>query len=119
VTDQRSGRSGWVSRLDPKLAAALAYVGGPISGAVFLILERTDPFVRFHALQSVVTFGGVAVLHLVLRNLPLVAWLSRSPLMIATFALWIFLIIKAFSGDRYRLPFVADLVDRFLHPPPR
>ncbi len=101
------------SGLDPKLAAALAYVFGPIGGAVFLMMEKEDEFVRFHALQSVVTFLGIAVIHLVVAGLPLVAWL-RFPLRMATFGVWLFLIVKAFAGARYKVPVVGDFVERQL-----
>ena len=46
-------------------AAALSYVLGPISGLVFLLLEK-DPFIRFHAAQSIVAVGGLTLLWMVL-----------------------------------------------------
>jgi uncharacterized membrane protein len=110
----KSGRSRTGTRLDPNVAAALAYVFGPIGGAVFLIVERENGFVRFHALQSIFTFVGIAVLHMVIRNLPVIAWLAVRPLMIMTAILWVFLIIKAFMKERYKLPVIGDLVERQL-----
>jgi hypothetical protein len=45
-----------LERLDPRTAVqradALAYVLGPISAAVFLMMEKQSRFVRFHAMQS-------------------------------------------------------------------
>ena len=39
--------------LKKETAAALSYVLGPVTGVIFLVLEK-DPFVRFHAMQSIV-----------------------------------------------------------------
>src|SRR4051812_40280489 len=61
--------------LDPNLAAALAYLGGALSGVAFLILERQSKFVRFHAMQSTMTFLGVLVLHLLFVSTPIIGWL--------------------------------------------
>ena len=100
--------------LDPKLAGALAYVLGPVSGVIFLVVEKEDSFVRFHAMQSVVTFVGIAIAHLVVRNLPVLSWILVVPFFIGTVVLWAWLIAKAFMGERYKLPYVADLAERLL-----
>lgn len=102
--------------LDSNLLAALAYVFGPIGGIVCLLIEKTDSFVRFHALQSIVTFSAIAVLHLALRNLPLLAWTAGWPLRILAFGVWIVLIVKALSRERYKVPVIGDFVDRQLAP---
>jgi uncharacterized membrane protein len=108
----RSGKSR--SGLEPRFAAALAYAFGPIGGVVLLMIEKEDAFVRFHALQSVVTFVAVAVLHVAVGSLPLVSWLLAGPMFLATIALWIFLMVMAFLGRRYKVPVVGDFVERQL-----
>jgi uncharacterized membrane protein len=107
------------SNLDPKLAATLAYVLGPVSGVVFLAVEKTNDFVRFHAMQSVVTFLSAAVVDMLLRNLPLFRWMGSRPFLLAVVILWIFLMIKAFSGERYKVPYLGDVAERLLGSPPR
>lgn len=102
--------------LDSNFAAALAYALGPIGGVVFLLVEKDDEFVRFHALQSVVVFVGIAILHMALRNLPLLAWTASGPLMILTGVLWVFLMFKAFKRERYKVPVLGDFVERQLAP---
>ena len=61
--------------LPKNTAAALSYVLGPITGVLFYVLEK-DPFVRFHAMQSIVVFVLLFVLQwvfgLTLVLLPLV-----------------------------------------------
>jgi len=116
VTASGPGSSKSGTGLDANLAATLAYALGPISGLIMLLLEKHDSFVRFHALQSIVTFLAIAVLHLMLRNLPLLFWMASVPLMLATTALWFFLMYKAFIRERYKLPVVGDFVERQLTP---
>ena len=55
--------------LDPHVAAALAYLAGPFSGILVLLAEQTNPYVRFHAWQSVIGLGGLGVLVVCLMTL--------------------------------------------------
>ena len=43
--------------LDPRVAAVVAYSAWWITGIAFLVVERADPAVRFHAAQSAIVFG--------------------------------------------------------------
>ena len=94
--------------LDPKFAGALAYVGGAMSGILLLIVEKTDPFVRFHAMQSTITFLVVVVLYPFVASVPLVGRPLSWAFVIGVAVLWVFLIVKAFMGERYKLPYVGD-----------
>ena len=49
--------------LDANLAGVLCYLLGFISGVAFLVLERQNGFVRFHAMQSTLTFLGLFGIH--------------------------------------------------------
>ncbi len=97
---------------DPKVAATIAYFGGMMSGIVFLIAEKEDRFVRFHAMQSTITFLGVLVLHLVLLGLPLVGRMLYKPFIVGVVGLWFFLMFKAFTGRTYKLPYIGDLAEQ-------
>ena len=48
--------------LDPNFAAALSYLAGPFSGILILLVERSNPYVRFHAWQAVLGLGGLGLL---------------------------------------------------------
>ena len=48
--------------LDPNFAAALAYLAGPFSGILILLVERANAYVRFHAWQAIVGLGGLGAL---------------------------------------------------------
>ena len=107
-----SAPSGGVS--NARLLAVLAYLGGVISGVVVLIVEKKDRFVRFHAMQSIVTFAGVVVLSLVLTGLPVIAGVLAFLFVPAVFVLWVFLMFKAWRGESYKLPYVGDFAEHLL-----
>ena len=81
--------------LKKETSAALSYVLGPVTGVLFLVLEK-DPFVRFHAMQSIVTFVGLIIIQwvfgLTIILLPLVPLIG-----ILMFVLWLVLIYKAWQ----------------------
>ncbi len=88
--------------LPKNTAAALSYVLGPITGVVFFVLEK-EPYVRFHAMQSIVVFVVLFVLQwvfgLTIVLLPLVPLVS-----ILGFVLWLLLIYKAWMGVEWEVP---------------
>ena len=47
--------------LRPHVAGSLAYLAGPLSGALLLAVEPASQFVRFHAWQAVLGLGGLAL----------------------------------------------------------
>jgi uncharacterized membrane protein len=86
-------------------AAALSYVMGPITGVAFLLLEK-DPFIRFHAAQSIVAVGGLTILWIVLPFT--IVLLPLTPLVfIGLFILWLMLIYRAWMGDEWEVPFLS------------
>jgi len=88
--------------LNKNTAGALAYVLGPITGVVFLILEK-DPYVRFHAMQSIVVFISLFVLQWVL-GLTVILLLLVPLIGIVSFVLWLILIYKAWQGEKWEVP---------------
>jgi uncharacterized membrane protein len=102
------------NQANPKLIAAVAYFGGLITGAVILVVEKQDRFVRFHAMQSVVVFVAVLVMHLVLAGLPLIGVVLYLPFLIVVIAIWVLLMTKAWRGETYKLPYLGDLAEQLL-----
>jgi uncharacterized membrane protein len=100
--------------LDDNIAATLAYLGGAISGIVLLVLEKQSRYVRFHAMQSTITFLLALVVHLVLMGTPVVGWVLVVPFIIAVAVLWLYLMFKAFRGQEYKLPYIGDWAERQL-----
>lgn len=98
--------------LDKNSAGALSYVLGPITGVIFLILEK-DPFVRFHAMQSIVVFSALFVLQWATILTLLLIW--ASPLIgVASFVLWLILIYKAWQGEQWEVPVLGKVARQFL-----
>jgi uncharacterized membrane protein len=104
-------------------AALLCYVGVWVSGIVFLILEQKNRFVRFHSLQSIMTFGALFIAGSIVVRFPVIGgWLSGVISLIG-FILWIVLMVKAGQGEWFKLPWVGDFAERLAQdtipqPPP-
>jgi len=95
--------------LPKNTAAALSYVLGWLTGIVFLLIEK-DPFVRFHAMQSTITFGILTILAMV----PFIGWVLSPLVMIVSFVLWLVLIFKAYQGEEFKLPVIGDFAKKQL-----
>ncbi len=98
--------------IDEKLEALLTYVLGVVTGIIFLILEKKSKFVRFHALQSTVFFGGVFVISVVLRYIPILGWILNLALSIYALIMWIICMVKAYKGEKYKLPIAGNIAEK-------
>ena len=100
------------------IAGLLAYILGWISGLILLVIEKENKFVRFHAAQSVVLYLALFILNFIIGFLTSIHYIgfifALLSLLIAliSFVLWIFLMYKAFKGEMYRLPIIADYADQ-------
>jgi uncharacterized membrane protein len=101
--------------------AALTYLLGFVTGIIFLYLEPydKDEFVRFHARQSIVYSIAWFVVNIILSVfvavLPgplggLIRFL-QSLINLGFAVFWVFLMYKAYSGEKYRIPELADWAD--------
>jgi uncharacterized membrane protein len=104
------------SGLDENVAGALTYALGWITGAAFLLTEPSNKFVRFHAVQSIIVFGGLSIIWFVALSIPFLGWLIAlvilPPLSVV---LWLLVIFKAYQGERFKLPFAGDIADQREH----
>ena len=96
------------------LLAASSYLLGFVTGLVMLVIERQSKFVRFHAMQSVLLFGGIFVINIVLGFIPILGWLVGLFLTLGAFVLWLVLMWKAFQGEMYKIPYVGELAQQQL-----
>jgi uncharacterized membrane protein len=98
--------------VDENIAGALAYGLGWITGLAFLLTERENRFVRFHALQSTIVFGVLCALWFVGLSIPLLGWLISFILIPPLSAvLWLLLMFKAYQGERFKLPFAGNIAE--------
>ncbi len=112
--------------LQANVAALLSYVFGWVTGLIFFFVEKDNKFVRFHALQSVVVFGALSVLGIIISILSQffimlhLYFISRlfsmasNLLLLAGLILWVILMIKAFQGEKFKLPIAGDIVDKMI-----
>lgn len=103
------------SGLAENLAGALCYVAGAITGVVFLIIEKENPFVRFHAWQSIIISVSFFILSIVLSFIPIIGWILSLLLSPVAFVLWLVLIWKAYQGERFKLPIIGEIAEKQLH----
>lgn len=94
--------------LQENIAGLLCYALGWISGVIFLLLEKDNKFVRFHAVQSIIVFGAITVLWVIFVWLPFVYWIVYA----LAFILWVVLMVKAYQGEKYKLPWVGDIAEK-------
>jgi len=98
--------------LQPNVAGLLCYVLGWVTGIIFLVIEKDNEFVRFHAWQSIVVFGGLTVIDIVLSFIPIIGWAIAGLLGIVAFILWIVLMLKAYQGQRFKLPIAGNIAEQ-------
>ena len=104
-------------------AAILCYAVGWASGLFFLIFEQRNRYVRFHALQSIIFFGGINLLDFALltsARLHIFILFRFSILFFLfvnffAFVCWIIAMIHASRGTYFRLPLVGWFVARFVN----
>ena len=99
-------------KMEANMAALLSYLLGFISGVIIYALEKENKFVRFHAMQSIVVFALLFVLNIVTKALPFIGWLVTSLLGITGIILWIILMIKAYQGEYFKLPFAGEIAEK-------
>jgi uncharacterized membrane protein len=109
-------------QISENAAGALCYVLGWLTGLIFYFIDKR-PFVRFHAKQSMVVFGGIHILIYAPEVFFGLSWLRSGYvgfsfgyglfrlIHLFAFILWILLMIKAYQGHRFRVPVAADLAE--------
>ena len=103
-----------VKSSNDNLMGAVAYLGWFVTGLILLLIEKKSKFVRFHAMQSTLLFGGIFIANVVLGFVPILGWLLGLLLSLLSFVLWIVLMWKAFQGEMYKLPYVGEMTDKQL-----
>jgi len=99
--------------LDENIAGLLCYVVGWVSGIVFLLIEPENKFVRFHAFQSILVFGVLTLAHIVLDWIPVIGGFFGAVLGILTFILWVVLMVKAYQGTKFKLPWAGNQAEKW------
>ena len=128
--DRQASAGDSTTGLKPNVAGLLCYVGIWVTGIVFLIIEKKNTLVRFHAMQSLVTFG---ILQIVINIANAVGhwlvWLDRGwlvyPHLIGAtvvygvflaigIVLWIVLMYRTYNSHLVKVPLSGDLALKLL-----
>jgi len=86
---------------------------GVVASIIFLFIEKKNHFIRFHAAQSLLTFGGLFILSAVFFYIPGMM-LLRNLIGVLELVLWVVLMIQAYKGNLYKLPYIGDLAENLL-----
>lgn len=108
------------------ILSTVAYSLGFISGIIILLVEPKNNKVRFHAMQSIIFFAIVtaifiafSIISIIINFIPFLGYLFTTlifaVLNITTLILWIVCMIKAFQGQIFRIPIIADIADKQLN----
>ncbi len=111
--------------LSANVAVLLCYLAGWVTGIIFVVLEKKSRFVKFHAWQSIMTFGVLTVALMVFQGiLGAIAVTTFSPglavfaafmgvlIGILMFVLWIILMVQAGSGKMWKVPIAGDWAEK-------
>ncbi len=97
--------------MDANLAAVLSYLLGIISGLIFYILEKENKYVKFHAMQSILVSAFLFILSTILV-ITVVGVFLVPIVQLVGFILWILLMVKAYQGEYFKLPFLGDIAEK-------
>lgn len=97
--------------IDENIEGALSYFLGFITGILFLVLEKDNKFVRFHAMQSIIISVLLFVIVMILGIIPLF-WLILPFVWLLELILWLLLMFKAYQGEKFKLPVIGDIAEQ-------
>jgi uncharacterized membrane protein len=105
--------------MQPNIEAGLSYVLGWVTGLIFFLMEKQNRFVRFHAMQSILFFGGLTVIQIILGVvgsfpfLGLLTYLLGIAVWLIFIVGYIALLINGFQGKYFKLPIVGDYAEKY------
>lgn len=111
------------SGLAPNIASLLCYVCTIITGIVFLVIEKENKEVKFHAWQAIILGAasiivniGLSVIGAILGTISgaLAAIIGiLSPLVALTILVaWVICMVKAYQGQHFKLPVLGDIAEK-------
>ena len=123
------------SGLEPDVAATVAYVLGWLTGLVFFLVESDNEYVRFHAAQSIVVFGVLFLVSLLVTFVQGVltsAMVAAGPagmaamgvvsaifglvglaIWLVILATWVYLLVRTYQGSDPHVPVAAGIAANF------
>ena len=97
------------SGMEENVVGLLCYVAWWVTGIIFLVIEKENKFVRFHAWQSIFTFAGITIIQIILGFIPIIGWILGIIVWILSIVLWIVCMMRAYQGKSFKLPIVGNI----------
>ncbi len=99
--------------MSPNVIGGLAYIT-IIPAIIFLAMApyNRDPFVRFHAWQSLI-FGVLClIVNIVLGVIPILGWIVLVFFSLGALVIWLIAMFKAFQGEKWKIPFIGNYAEQ-------
>jgi len=114
IPTQGSGGTG----LAPNVASMLCYLCTWLTGLIFLLIEKDNKTVKFHAWQAI--FLGIAlfaayVVIMVIGFIPYIGLISlvlSLVLWIGFAVVWILAMVKAYQGQKWLIPVIGPMAEQ-------
>jgi uncharacterized membrane protein len=100
--------------LDENVESIIAYAGIWVTGLNFLFIEKDNNHVRFHAMQSLITFFSLFIASSLILVIPVIGVIISSLITFVGTILWLLLMYKAYNGEVFKLPFIGDLAEELI-----
>ena len=108
--------------LDENIASALCYALCWLTGIIFILVEKDNKTVRFHAMQSILTFLPLGILAWIIGamgtgyyGVNMIYGAIGTIIVIIELILWVVLMYKAYQGETYMLPIVGSIAAKQLN----
>jgi uncharacterized membrane protein len=90
-----------------KTYTILAYVLTWLGGLIFLFVGKDDPDVKWNSANSLIVFGGLFILDIVLGFIPYVNLVTLWLIPLIGLAYWIYFLVKSIQGNGERIPAIG------------
>jgi uncharacterized membrane protein len=110
--------------MSANVAGLLCYVAWWVTGIVFVVMEKKSTFVKFHAWQSIMTFGVLTVVQIILSIIGGISLATFAPgawwfahvlgiiVWVISVGLWIALMLLAYQGKMWKVPIAGNWAEK-------
>lgn len=120
---QAAGEGGKGTGLAPNVASLLCYICMPITSIIFMMIEKENKDVQFHAWQGTIVGVAYIVFVIVLNILTMIlsaiaGFLAMifsvlgMVIALGVCVVWVILMVKAYQGERWKLPYIGDIAEK-------
>ncbi len=86
-----------------KTYTILAYLFWWVTGLIFLFVGKDDPDVKWNAANSLLFFGGLSIISLIIQVIPGIGQIVGIVLWLIAVVYWVIFMVKALQGNGERI----------------